>query len=457
MIQIFFLVMMISFSYGGPIAFGVIIGIPPLLVWGMGRRRNYLFIFYFICISFVIGQRTVYIGGYMRIVPAEVLLCLLALTCFFIRPQYSSQKAAVPLAATMLAVFCIPAIFLSAAQRFYEHNLSVSFEYAQMMWMAIPSFFVCHRLVQRMENIQNFILLLSMGALFLSFLALAEYFHFGFIKYFGGFIVKDAAEAFDVSGFRRLGATFWGGPMVAGYLILCFPLILAYWFNSRTMIQKILVGVSLVLSFLTIYFSGHRGLWVAFSMAMGSYFLLKGIKGIFVLILLIGIGVSLMPQSAKKRMETLYGEKRDSSSVDREERAREAWEWIKQNPIVGNGWGASGLVHSDFLQLWADAGLGAMAAFLILWFQILRRLLVSLKKTRDKIFREYSFGFFASLFGVLFILSTQAWFNLAEQYAPFWVVMALAYQYPNIISRERGIMIARNQSASGRAEEHPHA
>lgn len=430
LMQLFFTAMVLSFSFGGEVVFGLMIGVPPLVAWAAGGKNGYRFIFYFICMAFVVGQRTLYIGDHFRIVPSAVLLWGLAALCLVVKPNPFAKRI-IPWSIVTLSFSCLPAI---ALRLLAGADWNEGLYYSHMMWMSIPAFFICSRLINRQEHIRTILTIMFLGGFFLSFLALSEYFQFGYIKYFSNFLVQDAAMM-SQEQFKRLGAGFWGGPMLAGYLTLWFPLILSHFFNSKTLLQRFIILLSLTLIFLTIYFSGHRGLWIALVFAVGVFFYLKGIKGVFILLLLVGIGLQFMPEHAKTRIESLTGAHEDTSAKKRKVRAEFAWELIKKNPVMGAGWGASGLVHSDFLQLWADAGLGAEVGLAAIFIQIFRRLKKFSKKAKKE-YKEYAHGFIASLAAALVILLGQAWFNLPEQYTPFWIFMGLAYNYSNIIQIE---------------------
>lgn len=439
--QLFFASMILSFAWGQKIVFGILVAIPPLAAAVTMSRRGLFFIFYFMCMTLMIGQRTIYIGPNIRIVPAEVLLILLFVFCL----SYQSRspllrQGTIPIPAIVLSAFSLFAIYTTYRwANFYWDSINTAIGYAILMWLSIPAFFVCGRLIQRLDQMKTILTIIMMGCFFLSALGLIEYFNLPFIKYFGGFLNEESLDRLAYEGFRRLGASFWGGPMLAGFLTLCFPLLIAHWINAKTMTQKVLFGGTIILTFLVIYYSGHRGLWVACLFGIACFFYLKGLKGIFILMLLATLGLQFLPKEAKARIKTLYGETEDSSAKKRKERAEEAWQIVLKDPVVGSGWGASGLVHSDMLQIWADAGGFTLASFVLLFFQILGRLWLRFRMIKDRVMKEYCCGFFGSLAGVFVVLMDQAWLNLPEQYIAFWIIMALAYQYPNVILNETRI------------------
>src|SRR5258708_24841298 len=56
--QIFFGLMIASFSLGGKYFFGCLVAIPPLIAVATMSRKGLLFVFYFMCMTFMMVQRT---------------------------------------------------------------------------------------------------------------------------------------------------------------------------------------------------------------------------------------------------------------------------------------------------------------------------------------------------------------------------------------------------------------
>ena len=443
-VEAFITFMMLGFGFGGKLVIQLFIGVPPLLILASSGKKAKLFILYYLCLIFVIGQRTIWIGHDFRIVPSAAIFWGLALMLLLSgKSQFRTPGKMFPASVLILSIASAFAIAL-AVFNFGSDYLNLGFGYAHMMWMSIPAFYVCNRLVQRIESVQNISTILSFGCIFLSFLGIAEYLGMGFVHYFSGFIKGETMMGQE--GTTRMAATFWGNSHLASYLAMCFPLIMVQVFSSKTMVQKALSMLSLVLTFTAIYLSGHRGVWIPVLLGIAVYFYFKGAKGVLILFILIALGVHFVPESAKARMAGLSGEKRDSSSVKREHRALDCWELIKKSPILGHGWGASGLVHSDPLQIWADAGLagflGFVGSFLAVWRRLFR-----VRKIRDALYKEYFQGFFVSAFISFGILVQQSWMNLPEDYTPFWIIMGLAYQFPNVVFVEKTLVAQQNPPA----------
>jgi hypothetical protein len=443
MLQSFFAAMILSFSLGGKAAFGILIAIPPLMAWLAGKRKSFRFILYFICVAFVVGQRTLYLG-HARIVPSEILLWFLAFSCLFVKSEYRFRGSSVPMPVIILFIASVFGILIAV---FAGFNPNAAFSYAKGIWLALPAFFVVRKLVTRMEHVKTILTIISLAALFLCFLGVSEYYNLPFVKLFAGYIDSHSRLIETGEGFRRAGATFWGGASMALMIVIFFPVMLAHWYNARTLTEKIILSASLVLSVLFIYFSGYRGLWVTLCAALGLYFYLKGIKGIMVLFLVLGLLWAVTPDIAKQRIQTLHGKKADSSALKHEARAVYVVELIQRSPVLGNGWGASGLSHTDVLQVWADSGLAAFLSFLAIFFGASMKMMKILACYGDKRVREYAYGFAVAPLVILMVLSHQAFFNLPEQYPPMWITIALAWQYPYVLQIEKKLLMQKNPTS----------
>ncbi len=449
-VQGFFLLMLACFSFSQEIFFGVAAAIPPLMGVMTRTRKSYLFVFYFICITFVLGQRTMYIGENVRIVPGELLIWILALMSMALKRKFVFKNAAVPIALTLLIVGSVYGIVITktvSSPYKISSDMNMAFAYAKGLWLALPAFIMCRQLLLRLEDVQAVVTLLAIECLFLSVLSIAEYYNLGFMKHFAGDIITKSIKNETEAGghFRRLQSIFWGGPSLVFMMNLFFPLILAQWFNAKTMTQKIILGAAIVFTLCVIYLAGHRGVWVSWFFGLVVYFLLKGAKGIVALIIVVVVGMQFVPGIALNRFNTLYGNKQDSSAKIRIARAQTTWDMISKSPIVGYGWGSSGLVHSDILQTWADGGILTIAAFLALYATVLRAIYKASQMTKNKMLREYAYGFAGGLASFFVIFCTQALYNLPQQYPPFWMIMGMAYHLPNVIFIEKQIAAAQEK------------
>ncbi|MBN1688956.1 MAG: O-antigen ligase family protein [Candidatus Omnitrophica bacterium] len=427
--------MMASFSFKGQAVFAAIIIVPPIFAYAMGTRKAYLFIMYYLFITFSIGQRTMFFGKYFRVVPCEILVVALAIVALFVRLPVKSTRAKIPKAVYILALSSAWAVLNGWYVDSTPDEINQSLFYAKMMWIAIPCYIVVRRMVHEVSHVQNILTIMATVCLFLSILSISEYMGLGYVKIFGGYLQE--VTTIGEEGFKRAGAAFWGNAMLAGFLAIWFPLIFAELRNSRTNTHRFFLFLSFIFTAGAIYISGHRGVWVPSVISFVAYFSVKGIR--FFVMAVIGLMCLyyLAPQVAKDRMHTIYGEKQDSSAKEREARAKYAWSVVQNSPILGNGWGSSGLVHSDILQIWADVGIFGMLAYLSLFLSNVRRLWSQYRKTKSRMLREYFCGFVGSTVAALAILTVQPFFNLPEQYAPFWAMMALAYFYASVVLAEK--------------------
>lgn len=430
----FFVLVILCFSAGNKYLTGIVIAGPFLVGVMKGVEKGPHSILMLACAAFVLGQRTVHFGNYVRVVPSEAILWLLALLCL---PRPKPQlllKTSMPFAVLILCGCLLLGFFSRRPEYPWDFNLAVA--YSKGLWLSLPVFFVISHAITRSEQYRRLFYLMAIECLFLSILSVAEVYDLPFIHALPGFygekhVVVDFAE------FTRSFSGFWGNPMLGGMIAIWFPILLYQWNYTKTPIRKLIIGSALTLSVLCIYYSGFRGVWGSLVVSLAAFYYLKGLRKTFAFLLLLGVAVQFMPETAIERMSAVQGEDQDSSTLKRLHRMHVAWEMIKERPFLGSGWGASGLVHSDYLQLWADCGLPAPLAFLAVMLAVLKRLYSSIRLIDSMEQRECLYAFIASVLMVFLILTNQPFFNLPEQYPPLWVLMALAYQYPNVIRSER--------------------
>lgn len=163
--------------------------------------------------------------------------------------------------------------------------------------------------------------------------------------------------------------------------------------------------------------------------------------------LIFTIGFFLVPQEAKNRVQESFGDTMESGTADRLSRIDDAIKIIQDNPWYGSGWGAAGLAHNDWLQIWADAGLFMMLAFLWLFVKIISRLKRFSDSAVPSHYKHFSRALIASSVALMLIIAFEPLFNLPEQYPPFWTILGLAYIYPDMIRRELAVRAQRGAPA----------
>lgn len=447
LLQALFCLLIVSFSLATKSLAVMVIGGVPLLLVAQGTRRACLLAFYFACACFVIGQRTTWLSAHIRLVPSEIILWGLAFGCLRLKPLPKlAAFSVVPASAVLLCVGAAWGVVMACINS-GDPDLAVS--YAKEIFLVVPVFFICGRLLSRTEQVHVLVNLLMVECFFLSLFSLMEFLNL-MPSFFSGYFQH--VEYIGEGNFGRAMSSFWGGPMLSAYVAFCFPLLLSHWSASMSRVQGWLTACSLFLSALCIYFAGHRGIWVPCLLACAYVFFRKGAVRGAIFIVALAIGVNFLPENARSRLAGLSSETMDASTRIRKERAEHAWDLVWESPILGNGLGSSGLVHNDWLQLWADAGVLPVSALLALFLKIGGRLSFLVGNFKNPTWKEYGYGFQSSLICIALVMSSQPFFHLPEQYPPLWTLVALSYWYPALALMERreaaalGARAAENRS-----------
>lgn len=199
---------------------------------------------------------------------------------------------------------------------------------------------------------------------------------------------------------------------VTGFsLTFRIPFVIFLILSSKKVINKIIYFLLMGLTIFFIIVSFSRGAILAFILLFSSfiffqYFFVKTQRKLILLMLLFTVGVfgvqSFLYKNGKTvidRVETLAPSKimSDSSSNERLTWYKAAFEGIKENPLLGHGFGnwkiigskyvnqyieqyiVNKYVHNDFLEIFAELGLVGLVFFI--WFFIL--LFVKLYRRRD--------------------------------------------------------------------------
>jgi hypothetical protein len=421
------------------VVIGVLLAIPLLIIFTSVRKKTLIAGMYILFISFVFGQRTIYIGNYIRVVPAELIIWFL----FFLILVYNfGNNLKVEINFPRISKIFAGLLLIGILTTWFSNlSVQIAINYAKMLIVFIPTFYIVYNLVDNYKMIKYLVAIITTEAILLSFLGIAEYFGLGFIKYFPDFFTSPEA-LMSQSGFRRASASFWGGPLLSAFLMMSFPISLGYLRIVSSPVIKLLYAGGLILVLAFIYFAGFRGIWLGLLIAMLCYSYLKGAKRMLVFIIFIYIFAQLIPQEFFHRVEGLYSEQKDSSTIKRYGRAIWAVKVASENPIFGGGWGATGLVHSDILQVAGDCGIPTALAWFIFYFGVLIKLKRKIDNTQSGEQKEYMIAFFSFLAGFFIILSVEALIHLSEYYMPFWMMFALSSRIADLdVSETKNIKI----------------
>ncbi|NOX98082.1 MAG: tetratricopeptide repeat protein [Nitrospirae bacterium] len=187
---------------------------------------------------------------------------------------------------------------------------------------------------------------------------------------------------------NKVFSTFVFPPALAGYLIIILPLALVLFFYVKSVWGRILLGLTLGIGWLCLYFTYSKGGWVSFIFSLAFLFFILGRKhrrlffvsfliviGLFLLLLFSGILPYVNSQGFM-----------DSFRV-RVEYWKGGLAMLKDYFLFGSGLGTFGslyakyklvgaeetqLAHNNYLQIWIETGILGIISFLWLWGAFLK-------------------------------------------------------------------------------------
>jgi O-antigen ligase len=128
----------------------------------------------------------------------------------------------------------------------------------------------------------------------------------------------------------------------------------------------------------------------------------------------------------------------DSSALKRLYRIQKTLVVFRQSPLDGWGWGSTGWVHSDLLQIAAMLGIFAFLAFIGWYLYTLMRVVRLYRTSKEPWVWEESVAFITFLVGFIVVLSIQAAIVLPQLIIPMWLLFAMAEQLPRLVKSPPG-------------------
>lgn len=309
----------------------------------------------------------------------------------------------------------------------------VVFAEFKLFALALPALFIVKQIIPDYARWKRAMDYLLAVALYISILGIIEFLFPSVLVPLRGFF-GDAPTITSERGLVRAAFTFWGHPSVSVFLLMAFPVACYYLFVKASPTHRLFGALSAALLIVGIYIAGHRGVLLALAVAILAFALLNFRKGSW----LVACGLAALPFLPAIFYANLApildaNTNYDTSVLKRWNYFGGAAEAILKNPFWGRGWGSSGWVHNDFLQLGANLGLLALGLLLFWYVLVLWRLT---KITRvlsvQKECREYAQLLIAGVMGVLVAVQFEVVISLAALAVCFWCFMALVWRYTNL-------------------------
>lgn len=356
-----------------------------------------------------------------------------------------------------------PIIFFTLAMAlslFNSRNLAVSLEafFEKVIFIAV--YFLVVNGVVTGERIGKVIKVILFSSLLVGIYGLFQYFGLDFVRWgttFGG----------------RITSSFGNPNFLSGYLVAVIPLSLSFsLLTKKTITKKLSFLAVTILLLICLILTGTRGSWIAFAGSIFVWLLLvflfgrekasrsepkrkigRGmwmgrIFGITILLLIVGY-ITLADTPITRRVKSIFNP--DISSVqERIFKWRTAQEMIKDHPLFGVGIGAvkvnyalyqakakekmeiplratsESQIHNEYLQIWAEAGIVGLLAFLSIILAFFYAGIKQLRKRKDIISGGILIGILASVAGILMDSIPNFPLHIVPTGFLFWLYLGVA-------------------------------
>lgn len=338
-------------------------------------------------------------------------------------------------AAAILALVAIAVGVISALARnrlaVYAVNEMIIFS------LCVPVIFGLHNLVTSKTEYRRIEMVLAVTILLMSIPGLLEY-----VQAYAAKDVSRVHVKWTSLGVGFIGAQFswWGTGATISYALNPIVLLLLGPVLSRDtpIWQRWFCGVALFFGSAAIVASGQRGAWIGSAIGLLVFcFLARRFRLLVVIGLIVG-WLSLSDRAAATllalfdpSLETGYY---DTSAIARYLRIQGALEQIRRAPWLGWGWGGSGWVHSDTLQLAANLGIPTTVGLFAVWLTPFVRLFktnrdVQMFWTRVPSKDVRLAALLAAGVSVVIQLSSEALIVISALSLPIWIVIGLGWSW----------------------------
>jgi O-Antigen ligase len=406
-------------------------GLGILLFVLRGNREAWGALYLIAIAGFAVGHRSLYIGQATFFVPSEIIAWILA-GAILVQSILERTRSLFPLPKAIL--FLVGWCALSV---FWTPNILGNWDDALAMvklWiLALPVFYVTLNVITRVAQVQTILRLLILAALYMSVLGIVEFGFPGIAGKFPWLFNLQLALLDTQEGFTRSYLSFWGNPI--GVIIIGWGVLAAVdeLFHGARGYWKAVAFAALILGLITVYIAGQRATWLSMIVGMSIMMLLSG-KRAGILLLLAPV-LTFLPAAFWRRFTSAlpfspdFGA--DTSILSRLHRYQTALSETSSNPLLGVGLRAE-LAHNEFLAFASHVGLPAMFAFIIFLVQLFARLSKGYRESASPLFKRCS-RLFVALFATWLIdLNFHPALGVAPVAAPYWFMLALAWQLPNL-------------------------
>lgn len=279
----------------------------------------------------------------------------------------------------------------------------------------------------------------------------------GILEYVLGFAASGWVDTSKFGYIEGRATSLFDNPNVlAMYLVLCFPMLLAKASDAVTKKGKLLAVISVLCSVLCVIFTWSRGAWLALIAGTLLFLIIrsrKTLSALIVFLLTLPAISFIIPLGIRLRFASI-GDITDSSTYYRVYTWRGTVNAIKENLFSGYGYGRSSFAeiypqyayagmesaehsHSLFLQILFSVGIFGLLIFAIFLFLFTQKNFEHIKSGSDNRLRKMSTAAFCSVFAALVMgLFDNIWYNYRTLFL-FWIVAGIACAYVRLGDREK--------------------
>lgn len=314
---------------------------------------------------------------------------------------------------------------------FTSINISGSFRDLAIHLSAISFVFV---MINSIKTKQSFNNLLSILVFTATIVAL-----YGIFQYIVGVdIEKKWVDVTNNPEIKTRVFSVFGNPnILAEYLIMCTPISIALFWNTKKLFKKVIFLVTTLILFITIVLTFSRGGWIGFAFGIFVFVILVEKKLLLSLIPISLISVFILPQSIVSRIQTI-GSLKDSSNAYRVKIWKITLDVIRDHWITGVGFGYIPFkqtfetyirtmpvyhAHNTFLETIAEVGFTGFIIFSIMLFVIYKYGIKTIKVTEDKFIKVVMAGLLASFSSILFHGLVESVLYLPKIIITFWIIV----------------------------------
>lgn len=313
----------------------------------------------------------------------------------------------------------------------------------------IFGFFCVVNLMRTQKWLNRCVLALVSSSVIVSIIGVLEY-TLGFAE--SGWV--DTSKFGYIEG--RATSLFDNPNVLAMYLIMTFPLLLAKASDASTKKGRFIGAFSVLATVLCIIFTWSRGAWLALIASTLLYLIIrsrKTLSAIIVFLLTLPAISFIIPLGIRLRFSSI-GDITDSSTYYRVYTWRGSINAIKENLFSGYGYGGSAFAeiypqyayagmegaehsHSLFLQILFGVGIFGLLIFAVFLFLFAQKNFEHIKNGSEKNIQKMSSAAFCSVIAALVMgLFDNIWYNYRILFL-FWIVAGISCAYVRLGDREK--------------------